>query len=480
MTATVLLTMVDGVSVVVPNSLGLITPYVLIEQQDWFEDELRFLRRLLLPGQKIVDIGANHGVYALSLAKSVGPTGRVWAFEPASSTAKMLTAGIAANGFSHVVLNQSALSDHKGTAELSLQVNSELNSLVNESTPIGARETVALTTLDDCMELYAWHDLDFVKIDAEGEESNILKGGRRFFSELSPLIEYEIKAGAKLNIELVREFAARGYASYRLVPGLDLLVPFDATAPADGYLLNLFACKPDRALQLEAQGHLLYSPANPMHHGERTPIPAQASGDVADAYGWRRALLALPYASSLHSMWEQMVSKGQSADVLEGLRFHALSRDPARTARERFQALQSSFDLLSAACERRPFFLRLASLGRVAQEYGARSRAVEALGQLCADIMQDRQLDPREPFLAPSERFDRLPVVGPIGNWVLAAALEEWERRGTFSSFYAGPAAGQRLENIALLGYASEEMLRRRQLVRARFGNGVANVAVAS
>jgi FkbM family methyltransferase len=479
MIGTVSLTMVDGVRVVVPDSLALITPYVLIEQQDWFEDELRFLRRLLLPGQKIVDIGANHGVYALSMAKSVGPTGRVWAFEPASSTAKLLAAGIAANGFSHVVLDQSALSDHKGTAELSLQGNSELNSLVNESTPVGARETVALTTLDDRMELYAWHDLDFVKIDAEGEESNILKGGRRFFSELSPLIEYEIKAGAKLNVDLVHEFAALGYASYRLVPGLDLLVPFDPTALADGYLLNLFACKPDRAAQLEARGHLLCSSANPMPQGERILIPTHASDDVADAYGWRRALLALPYAGSLQSMWEQTVPEGHSVDVLEGLRFHALSRDPARAASERFHALQSSLDLLSAACERRPSFLRLASLARVAHEYGARSTSVEALGHLCTDIMQNRQMDPREPFLAPSERFDRLPVVGPIGNWVLAAALEEWERRGTFSSFYAGAAAGPRLENIALLGYASEEMLRRRQLVRARFGTAVPIAAVA-
>lgn len=470
MTATVSLTMVDGVSVVVPDSLGLITPYVLIEQQDWFEDELRFLRRLLLPGQKIVDIGANHGVYALSMAKAVGPSGQVWAFEPASSTAILLAAGIAANGFNHVILDQSALSDHKGTAELSLQGNSELNSLVNDNTPIGARETVALTTLDDCMEIYDWHDVDFVKIDAEGEESNILKGGRRFFSELSPLIEYEIKAGAKLNVELVHEFAARGYASYRLVPGLDLLVPFDPSAPADGYLLNLFACKPDRAAQLEARGHLLDSPASPMNQGERVSKPTPATGDLGDAHGWRRALLALPYASSLQPMWEQMVLEGNSVDVLEGLRFHALSRDPARTAGERFHALQSSLDLLSAACERRPSYLRLASLARVAHEYGARTRAVAALGQLCTDIMQSQQLDPREPFLAPSERFDRLPVVGPIGNWVLAAALEEWERRGTFSSFYAGAGAGQRLENIALLGYASEEMLRRRQLVRARSG----------
>ncbi|HKJ82801.1 MAG TPA: FkbM family methyltransferase, partial [Mariprofundaceae bacterium] len=104
------ITMVDGVRVVVPDSLNLITPYVLMEQNDWFEDEIKFLRRLLQPGQKVIDIGANYGVYTLSMAQTVGATGEVWAFEPASSTAELLAKGIEANGFSHVVLEQSALS----------------------------------------------------------------------------------------------------------------------------------------------------------------------------------------------------------------------------------------------------------------------------------------------------------------------------------------------------------------------------------
>jgi FkbM family methyltransferase len=467
MTALITLTMIDGVKVVVPDSLNLITPYVLLEQQDWFEDELRFLRRLLQPGQKIIDIGANHGVYTLSMAKAISATGRVWAFEPASSTAKLLAAGIEANAFGHVVLHQSALSEHSGTAELSLQANSELNSLVNETTPAGARETVALTTLDDCMARCDWQDIDFVKIDAEGEESKILRGGQGFFSEMSPLVQYEIKAGAGLQLELVSQFDALGYASFWLVPGLDLLVPFDPTTPPDGYLLNLFACKPDRAAQLAARGHLLLSLGHPSQDAQVTAI---AGGAADEAYSWRHALLAMPYAKGLQAMWAQTVLQEQSVDVLDALRCHALSRDVTQTAGIRFHSLRRSLGLLNAACERRPTYLRLASLARVAHEYGARSHAVAALGQLCGDIMQRQQFDPREPFLAPSERFDHVPVGGPIGNWVLAAALEQLERRRTFSSFYAGVAAGAQLENIAQLGYASEEMQRRHRLVLARFG----------
>jgi len=77
MTSTTTLIMVDGVRIVVPDSLDLITPYVLLEQQDWFEDEIKFVRRLLKPGQKVIDIGSNYVVSALSMAQTVGPPGCV-------------------------------------------------------------------------------------------------------------------------------------------------------------------------------------------------------------------------------------------------------------------------------------------------------------------------------------------------------------------------------------------------------------------
>jgi predicted O-methyltransferase YrrM len=95
------LTIAEGVRIVVPDSLNPITPYVLLEQLDWFEDEIKFLRRLMRPGQKVIDIGANYGVYTLPMAKAVGTTGSVWAFEPASHTAALLAEGIATTAARH-------------------------------------------------------------------------------------------------------------------------------------------------------------------------------------------------------------------------------------------------------------------------------------------------------------------------------------------------------------------------------------------
>lgn len=470
MTSTATLTMVDDVRVVVPDSLKLITPYVLIEQQDWFEDEIKFLRRLLKPGQRIIDIGANYGVYTLSMAKTVGPTGRIWAFEPASTTAQMLAEGIKSNGFSQVVLERSALSSAPGTAQLSLNENSEFNALVHGAQSTSLSETVPLTTLDACLDKFGWQDIDFMKIDAEGEETNILLGGKRFFAELSPLVEYEIKAGADLHLELVHNFAALGYASFRLVPGLDLLIPFDPESQADGFLLNLFCCKPDRAQKLAAQGFLVESTSDLPTPGiaPSEDLPEKIKGN--SKYSWRYTIAKSLYGAQLANVWEQTVAAGNSAEVLEALSFYAISQDASLSARQRFQALETSLNLLKALCERDTSHLRLASLARVAQAYGARSIAVNALGLLCNTIFEKQQVEPREPFLAPGARFDSVPPRAAIGDWVLAAALEEFERLVSFSSFYTGSSAQQRLEIIRDIGLGSAEMHRRLQLLQQRFG----------
>lgn len=472
MTATTAITLVDGVRIVVPDSLHLITPYVLMEQQDWFEDEIKFLRRLLQPGQRVIDIGANHGVYSLSMARTVGAGGGVWAFEPVTATAQLLAAGIAANGFAQVVLDRSAVSGTPGTARISLNEHSESNALVHGTAPTGRSETVPVVTLDGCLDRYGWRDIEFLKVDAEGEESNILKGGRRFFAELSPLVQYEMRAGDEFHPELVREFGSLGYASFRLVPGLDLLVPFDADSPPDRYLLNVFCCKPDRAAELAARGFLLDSAADlgAPATGAFEPMPHPAGHGIA--YDWRNTFARLPYGAQLAGRWEKTMAEGNRAEVAEALSCYAISRDSALPAQERFRALTTSLGLLKRLGGQRASGLRLASLARVARDLGERATAVDALHQLHRAIVEHGKVDPGEPFLAPAERFDSIPIGASVGNWVLAAVLEEIERLGSFSSFYTGMDAQSRLETIRALGFGGAEMEGRLRLLQRRFGLG--------
>jgi FkbM family methyltransferase len=465
MVETTVLPLPDGVRIAVPDSIELITPYVLREQQDFFEDELRFVRELLQPGQQVIDIGANYGVYTLPMAQKVGSSGHVWAFEPTSSTAQFLAQGIAANSFLHVTLEQKAVSSSPGSAQLSLQRNSELNSIIHGQPSAGDSETVTLVTLDESMDRHGWTDIELIKIDAEGEENNIVKGGRRFFANLAPLVQYELKKDAtNVNFSLIREFAALRYDSYRLVPGLNLLVPFDPGTQPDPYLLNLFCCKSARADRLAARGVLLRS-SDVSGAGASAGMNA-GSGAAGLRYHWSNSLAHLPYAATFSSAWRAAEQAGDSTGVVRALSLYSNSRDATLSPADRFRALEASFLALRAECEREPVRLRLASLARVAHDYGARAVSVNALRQLLEYIRQ-AGVDPNEPFLPPLERFDSIPCAEPI-PWLVAAVLEQLEKREHYSTFYVGAAALERLEDIHALGFGSPEMERRLSLVRLR------------
>jgi FkbM family methyltransferase len=421
MAATVTLELPDRTRIVVPDAPDLVTTYVLREQGDWFEAELPFLRGFLRPGEQAIDIGASYGVYTLAMARAVGPGGRVWAFEPEPGTAALLAQSLEANGFSQVVLERGAVAGRTGTGRLSVRTNSELSALVEGD---GPGEAVALTTLDDALARFGWRAVDVLKMDAEGAESEILRGGRRFFAQLEPLVLYEVRKVTTLYLGLVDEFAALGYDAYRLVPGLGLLAPFDATEQADGFLLNLFGCKAATAERLAQRGLLV-----------RQALPPKG----------------VP---------------GRSV-VEQALALHALSRDAARPPAERLGALEAAFVRLRNLWEMEPTPGRAASLARVAQELGERSFACLALKEL-AGALKSGPVDLREPFLAPGARFDAIPRGDRAEDWLRAAALEELERLGNFSSFYAGAGSLPRLEAIERLGYGSEEMARRLALVRGR------------
>jgi FkbM family methyltransferase len=349
-----------GVSVVVPARIDLLTPYVLLEQEDWFEDEIRFLRARLAPASRCVDIGANYGCYTLALAKAAGPGGQVWSVEPASGTAAWLRQSVDVNEFGHVTVLQQALSDRVGTARLSIEANSELNSLSGSAG--GATEEVPLTTLDALAAEHGWDAIDFLKLDAEGEEERIVAGGAAFLRSHSPLVMFEIRHGGRLNLGLVERLADAGYATYKLLPGYDLLVPWDPAAPLDPFQLNLFACKPDRAARLERSGALAKG-----HPGPQAACAAGAGAgqlaacaQVARAHG-ERAQAAAFVNRALERCGDPALFAALLADAVTLGAFSGyLVGEPARrdTMLRQLEALKAT-GRMAAPMERRRQLLRV-------------------------------------------------------------------------------------------------------------------------
>lgn len=453
-----------GVSVCVPNAVNLMTPYILLEQEDWFEDEIKFVRYMLKPGMKVVDIGASYGVYALTAAHCVGPTGWVWAFEPSAATAACLKRGIEHNRFENMQLIQAGLSNRSGQARLTVSPNTELGSVAEDGAE-GAHEIVLLKTLDKCMAERSWKDIDFLKIDAEGHEEKVVAGGVRFFDTNSPLVLYEIKAGDKINLALMDAFAAHGYRSYRLIPGLSLLVPFVKDEPLDGYQLNLFCCKPDRADSLNRQG-MLIDELSPGHSGAPSPD------------GWFDHLTRFPYAVGLKGSWREY-ARAQGAQPEwrtydSVLNDYASAHDRTVSPVDRYRCLQRAHAALTGLLKTHATLPRLMSFARIASELGKRAETVQALHRLIGVPFPNSASWLSEPFLALADHLESSKPEGDISEWLRVAAYAHYEKLYAFSSYFPGRAALetalQRLEVIHHSPVRSPEMERRRRLIRLRAG----------
>src|SRR5712691_10762183 len=177
----------NGVTLAVPPALQSVTTYLLLEQETWFEKELTFLPHVLRQGMTAIDIGANVGIYSLTMARLVAP-GKVFAYEPASEPRAFLERSRELNQASNLEISAFALSDGRRQGHLAFAASSEMNALGDS----GPGERVEITSLDLEEAERGWPAPDFVKIDAEGEEERVLAGGAQFFSRHSPLVMIEI------------------------------------------------------------------------------------------------------------------------------------------------------------------------------------------------------------------------------------------------------------------------------------------------
>lgn len=399
------------------------TTYMLLEFEDWFEDDISFVRRWIEPGMLAFDIGANHGVYALTMAARMKGDGHVWAFEPSSQPLTLLRGSIVENGFQDgVTVLDCALSDRTGTALMGIStLQSEGNSLHRLT---GDTEEVRLDTLDAVWERMGAPAIDFVKLDAEGEEEAILRGGRRFFAEGQPLVMFESNNDGAENAALPVAFAAMGYDIYRLVPGLGLLVLCDRATGHDRFQVNLFACKPERAARLAARGFLAGAMTDAASPARRLP-------DVRSLLGAR------PFAAGLVGGW-----------LRDSTTEHALAcllaaPDPQRSAAERVGLLHRGTTGLEEALGAEEHPATRLSLLRALLACGRRGEMMRHLRPLLdqgaaavAAALAER------PFLPSLPAWDAAPVRGGLEAWTAALLADTLATSCHHSTYLSLDCAG--------------------------------------
>jgi len=444
-----------------PGVIDQTASYIVLEQEDWFEDEIRFVRRWLQPGMHVVDIGANYGVYTVAAARAVGSEGRVWAFEPTPQAADFLEATLQLNNLGQVSLSRSAVSSRSGAVVLAVGKESEGNRVVAVAAEAGETIEVPAVTLVEMAEEHDWRRVDFVKLDIEGHELEAITGGAAFLENNSPLLMLEIKAGRDFDFRPLAPLEEMGYQFYTLLPGMLVLAPFDLQEPVDSFLLNLFACKPEQARQLATDGFLAHAAAAPQ---------TMANEEVWDAYAG-----AAPYALELAARWHaasRSLSGTDGRTYLRGLAAFARSRDERLDATERRAWLHHATECVEEAVSSSDRLEWKISYARLAWELGWRDSAVGALIDVAERMKKNEVLDALAgPFLAPAMRYERLLTAGRPGDWLRCAVIEQLEKLRAYSSmFLENNSSLALLEPILDLPFRSPEMDRRWQLVRMTAG----------
>jgi FkbM family methyltransferase len=183
-----------------------IEPGVLIpaELDDWmvlssFADgcqhnlPLQLSRSLIRPGDTLIDVGANIGLWLMGAAKHAGPQGNVHAFEPVPENFVRLTRNLALNDLHQVICQQLALSDKSGQALFysATDGNSGLGSLTERERASRPTE-IRVITLDDYCERQAIRRVDLMKVDVEGAELLVFRGATRLLTSTeAPIIMFE-------------------------------------------------------------------------------------------------------------------------------------------------------------------------------------------------------------------------------------------------------------------------------------------------
>ncbi len=140
-----------------------------------------------LAGKTVVDAGANIGLFSL-YARALGAK-KIYAFEAVAETCRILRSNFALNG--SLKAFNIALGAENGKAELKFNTRGEGSSMidcgdagVNREITYSGRRTVKVAPLDGLVK----GRVDFIKIDVEGYEKNVLLGAERIIKKYKPVL----------------------------------------------------------------------------------------------------------------------------------------------------------------------------------------------------------------------------------------------------------------------------------------------------
>ena len=204
-----------------------------------FEPEIAFLIKILVqPDDTVLDVGANVGLHTVAFARAAH-RGHVYAFEPVAEMAERLSLNCSLNGLDNVTVMNFALGEEAGEMEMNVNVagagmegtSSFIDSVHVQKHPHNYRpRKIRVHRLDDVMaQIKSKGRIGFIKIDTEGFEPMVLRGGLKTIQQHRPAMIVEAHSVRLAKVGLSFQWYLKTF------PNHHTLIAY-STSPANPYL----------------------------------------------------------------------------------------------------------------------------------------------------------------------------------------------------------------------------------------------------
>jgi FkbM family methyltransferase len=169
---------------------------------EWAEHEIALLSSLLKDGPAILDVGANIGTHSLAFAARF-PSSPVLSFEPQPLAHALLAASALLNGYDNIRPHQLGCAEQTRIIEIHSDYEAigwNIGALDLKAAEVASGTPILLTPLD---KMVTDLDVQLIKIDVEGAESEVLRGAHETLKRCRPVVFFEL-----LRIEALAECKA--------------------------------------------------------------------------------------------------------------------------------------------------------------------------------------------------------------------------------------------------------------------------------
>ena len=194
----------------------------LILTREFEAAEIAFLKKVIGKNFVCVDVGGNTGLYSLQLAK-LASEGMVHTFEPVAHNYHVIQLAKHINSFNNLTVNNMAVGAEPGVVRMAVPLNDSGYAYMTSE----GRGNVCVVRLDEYFSESSLERVDFLKIDVEGAEYEVIKGGSEIFGDADkkPLVvqvelidRYLERFGASVD-KFIATMAGYGYEKYVLRSG---------------------------------------------------------------------------------------------------------------------------------------------------------------------------------------------------------------------------------------------------------------------